>query len=123
MVFSQSAPTLRMLPMVLKVMNKLMLLELLLAGFFGVACLRARVAPAQGNRLRFLEFFQLSGRLQRLRRSRWQWFSMVLLMLVLRLQNQLPPSIEIMVAAQFLIFLALPTHKLGAKVLMKHSTT
>jgi hypothetical protein len=103
-------------------MNKLMLLELLLAGFFGVACLRARVATAVGRRPTFIEFFQLSGRLERLQRSRWQWFSMVLLMLVLRIQNQLPPSIEIMVTAQFLIFLALPTQKLGAKVLVKHST-
>jgi hypothetical protein len=60
--------------------------------------------------------------LERLRRSRWQWFSMVLLMFVLRMQNQLPPSIEIIVAAQFLIFLALPKHKLNARVLMKHST-
>jgi hypothetical protein len=47
---------------------------------------------------------------------------MVLLMFVLRMQNQLPPAIEIIVAAQFLIFLALPTHKLNARVLVKHST-
>jgi hypothetical protein len=105
-----------------KIMNELMLLELLLAGFFAVACFRARVTPTDGQRPRLTEFFQLSGRLERLRRSRWQWFSMVLLMFVLRMQNQLPPSIEIIVAAEFLIFLALPTHKLNGKLLMKHST-
>jgi Mg2+/citrate symporter len=102
-------------------MNQLTLLELLLAGFFGVACLRARVASVQGHRPRFIELLQLSGRLERLRRSRWQWFSMVLLMLVLRIQNQLPPSVEIMVAAQFVIFLALPTYKSNQRVWVKHS--
>jgi hypothetical protein len=105
-----------------KIMNELMLLELLLAGFFAVACFRARVTPTDGQRPKLVEFFQLAGRLERLRRSRWQWFSMVLLMFVLRMQNQLPPSIEIIVAAEFLIFLALPTHKLNGKLLMKHST-
>ncbi|MGH9516500.1 MAG: hypothetical protein ACRD3P_12585 [Terriglobales bacterium] len=105
-----------------KIMNQLTLLELLLAGFFGLACFRARATSTVGQRPKFVEFFQLSGRLERLRRSRWQWFSMVLLMFVLRMQNQLPASIEIIVAAEFLIFLALPAHKLGARVLVNHST-
>ena len=48
------------------------------------------------------------GRLERLRRSRWQWFSMVLLMLVVRLQFGLPLVIELTVVLQFLLFLALP---------------
>ena len=104
-------------------MDRLVLLELLLAGFFGVACLRARVASAVGQRPRLTDFFHLSGRLERLRRSRWQWFSMVLLMLILRVQHQLPPSIEIMVAAQFLIFLALPAQRLSERVWAKHSIT
>lgn len=104
-------------------MDRFTLLELLLAGFFGVACLRARTALLVGQRPRLIDFFQLSGRLERLRRSRWQWFSMVLLMLVLRVQHQLPPSIEIMVAAQFLLFLALPTRRLSERVWAKHGIT
>ena len=96
-------------------MDKAVLLELLLAGFFGVACLRARSPQRSGQRETFVNFFRLSGRLERLQRSRWQWFSMVLIMLVLRVQHQLPPAVEVMVAAQFLIFLALPVHALAKK--------
>ncbi len=95
------------------VVDKLTLLELLLAGFFGIACLRARTPLAAGEKPTLGSFFRLSPRLERLRRSRWQWFSMVLLMLVLRIQHQLPPAVEIMVAAQFLIFLALPVQALA----------
>ena len=84
----------------LVVMNgKTILIELLLAGFFAVACLKAR-EPAG--------LFHLPPRLERLRRSRWQWFAMVAFMLVLRLQEQLPLAIEAMVALQLVLFLALP---------------
>ena len=48
------------------------------------------------------------GYAQRKWRSRWQWFSMVLLMLVLRVQHELPLTIEFMAVLQFLLFLALP---------------
>lgn len=92
-------------------MSQLALLELLLAGFFAVACFRARSAAA-GEKPTFASFFQLSGRLERLRRSRWQWFAMVAILLVLRLQRQLPLSIEIMAGVLFLIFLALPARAL-----------
>ena len=93
--------------------ERTVLLELLLSGFFAVACIRASVpASPQGpaipstllrNLLRF------PGRIERLRRSRWQWFAMVSLMIVLRLQQQLPLFLELMAALQFLLFLALPT--------------
>jgi hypothetical protein len=79
--------------------GKTILIELLLAGFFAVACLKARVPG---------DFFHLLPRLERLRRSRWQWFAMVAFMLVLRLQQQLPLAIELMVAFEFALFLALP---------------
>ena len=75
---------------------KTILVELLLAGFFAVACLKA------GG------LFRMPSRLERLRRSRWQWFAMVAFMLVLRLQEQLPLSIEAMAALQLVFFLALP---------------
>ena len=88
--------------------GKLMLAELLLAGFFAIACVRAHGPVATGERITFGELFRFPDRLDRLRRSRWQWFSIVALMLVLRLQEQLPLVLEIMVAVEFAVFLALP---------------
>jgi hypothetical protein len=88
---------------------KTALLGLLLSGFFAIACIRA-TAPAKGETgaASSMGFFRFPGRLERLRRARWQWFAMVSLMLVLRLQGQLPPVLEAMAAFQFLVFLALP---------------
>lgn len=83
-------------------------LELLLAGFFAVACIRTCVPVAGNSDLNFGRFFKFPGRLERLRRSRWQWFSMVLLLLIFRLQHQLPLVLELVVALQFIVFLALP---------------
>lgn len=88
--------------------ERTILLELLLTGFFAVACVRACAPTTPGNKLAFGNLFRLPGRLERLRRSRWQWFSMVALMLVLRVQDELPIVLEVMVARQFLVFLALP---------------
>ncbi|MGH9512960.1 MAG: hypothetical protein ACRD2U_12585 [Terriglobales bacterium] len=87
---------------------KTILIELLLAGFFAVACIRAHGPFKQGKAIEIGDLFRLSDRIERLRRSRWQWFSMVLLMLIIRLQGQLPLTLEIMVALQFAVFLALP---------------
>jgi hypothetical protein len=91
--------------------DKLTLLELLLAGFFAIACFRSRAPLRAGEKPGFLKLFRLSGRIERLRRSRWQWFSIVAIMLVLRLQHQLPPAIELMVGLMFLIFLVLPVRQ------------
>jgi hypothetical protein len=85
------------------------LVEMILAGFFAVACLRACVPATPEARLNFKNLFRFPGRIERLRRSRWQWFSMVALLLVLRLQAGLPLVLEFIVAAEFLIFLAVPT--------------
>jgi hypothetical protein len=87
---------------------KTSLIELLLAGFFAVAFIRAHGPLATDRRMAFADFFRLSDRIERLRRSRWQWFSMVLLMLIVRLQGQLSWMLELMVVVQFAIFLALP---------------
>ena len=84
------------------------LLELLLGGFFAVACIRASVPAAGTDRLHLGNLLRLPGRVERLQRSRWQWFSMVALMLVLRLQNELPLVLEGMALVQFIVFLALP---------------
>jgi hypothetical protein len=84
-----------------------LLVELILAGFFAVACLRAGM-PRIGSQLRFGDLFRFPGRLERLRRSRWQWFSMVALLLVVRLQRGGPLVLEVIVAVMFLLFFALP---------------
>ena len=87
---------------------KTILIELMLAGFFAVACLRAQI-PTPPERSKTLgDFFTLAGRLERIRRSRWQWFAMVAFMLVLRLQQQLPLILELMVAFEFVLFMAMP---------------
>ena len=88
-----------------------LLAELLLSGFFAIACLQARaespsVAGLAPNRL-----LALTGRLERLRRSRWQWFCMVLLLVVMRMQIGAPVLLEFTAAAEFLLFLALPVAK------------
>jgi len=86
-----------------------MLVELILAGFFAVACIRSWLPAAPAQKVRFGSLLRFPGRLERLRRSRWQWFSMVALLLVIRLQRGAPMVLELMVALQFLVFLALPT--------------
>ena len=86
-----------------------LLIQLLLAGFFAVACVRAHGPVVPGARVTLGDLFRLPGRRERLRRSRWPWFSMVAVMLVLRLQEQLPVVLEVTAALEFALFLALPT--------------
>jgi hypothetical protein len=87
----------------------MMLIETILAGFFAVACIRACVPVSPNGKLAFSDLLRFPGRIERLRRSRWQWFSMVALLLVVRLQAGLPLVLEAIVAVEFLIFLAVPT--------------
>jgi hypothetical protein len=88
--------------------GKTILIELMLAGFFAVACIRAQIPTPPERDKRLADFFRLSGRLERMRRSRWQWFAMVAFMLILRLQQQLPLILELMVVIEFALFMALP---------------
>ena len=88
-----------------------LLVELLLSAFFAVACIRARAGSSNSWGLTPQKLFVLTDRLERLRRSRWQWFSMVLLLVLLRLQRGTPMVAELTVAAQLLVFLVLPTQK------------
>jgi len=53
--------------------------------------------------------FMLTDRLERLRRTRWQWSAMVLVLVFARMQHGAPIVAEFTAVAQFLIFLALPT--------------
>src|SRR6267154_6010534 len=87
----------------------MMLVEVILAGFFAVACIRACVPGNPNGKLVFSDFLRFPNRIERLRRSRWQWFSVVALLLVVRLQAGLPLVLEAIVAGEFLMFLALPT--------------
>ena len=83
--------------------------ELLLAGFFAVACIRASVPSALNGKLRFQDLLRFPNRLERLRRTRWQWFSMVAVLLAVRMQTGVPTILEAIVAVQFVIFFVLPT--------------
>jgi hypothetical protein len=51
---------------------------------------------------------RVGRRVIRLRRSLWQWVAMAVVLLALKLQRQVPPAVEIVVAAQFLIFVGCP---------------
>ena len=85
------------------------LVELLLAGFFAVACVRASVPSAVNGKLSLGDLLRFPSRLERLRRTRWQWFSMVAVLLAVRLQTGVPTILEAIVVVQFVIFFALPT--------------
>lgn len=85
-----------------------LLVEMLLSGFFAVACFKARAHAAADLRIAPREIFALTGRLDRLRRSRWQWCAMVLLLVLVRIQQGAPMVAELTALAQFAVFLALP---------------
>lgn len=89
--------------------TKALLLEILISGFFAIACLRARAAAASPQvAMRPLDLLKLKSRLERLSRTRWQWVSMVAILVVVRLQAGVPLTVELTAAALFLLFLALP---------------
>lgn len=96
-----------------------LLVEMLLSAFFAIACFRARAEEPSMNSLAPQRLFILADRLERLRRSRWQWFAMVLLLVMLRMQSGTPLMAEITVLAQFILFLALPSHKPAGAVLRR----
>lgn len=83
--------------------------EILLSGFFAVACLRARAESPSIQGFAPARLFALVGRFERLRQSRWQWFCMVLLLILMRKQVGAPLVAELTVAAQFIVFVALPS--------------
>ena len=87
-----------------------LMIELLISGFFAVACFRARATAAQDlSGITPRALLCLTGRLERLRRSRWQWFCMVLLLALVRVQLGTPVVAELTAAAEFIVFLALPS--------------
>jgi hypothetical protein len=88
--------------------SKALLLELLVSGFFAVACLKARAGDFSKVVLSPRDFLRLTDRVNRLSRTRWQWFAMVLLLIVVRVQTGVPLLVELTALAQFVIFLSLP---------------
>jgi len=96
-----------------------MLMEILLSGFFALACFKARADAPSMHGLAPQRLLMLVDRVERLRRSRWQWFAMVLLLMVMRMQTGVPMVAEVTVLAQFVLFLALPTQKRAAEALTR----
>lgn len=98
-----------------------LLLELLLTGFFAVACMRARVMPGPGEPMRLADTFRFTGRIERMRRSRAQWCSIILLLILARVQWAIPMFVEITFALLLTLFLAVPEgrqaqHKMLSRV-------
>lgn len=85
--------------------------EVLLSGFFAIACFRARSESPSLHGLAPARLLVLTDRLERLRRTRWQWFCMVLLVVFLRTQAGTPLVAEVTLLIQFILFLSLPTQK------------
>lgn len=91
------------------------LAEAILSGFFAIACFRARGETPTVRGLAPQRLFTLTDRVERLRRSRWQWFSMVFLLVIVRLQMHTPLVLELTALALFIVFLALPSQKKAAQ--------
>ena len=89
-----------------------MLLELLVSGFFAIACFKARAAREPGAlAMSPRDFLRLTDRLDRLSRTRYQWVAMVAILILVRMQVGVPLAVELTAAAQFILFLALPVGK------------
>jgi hypothetical protein len=89
-----------------------MLLDLLVSGFFAVACFKARAAREPGAlAMRPRDFLRLTDRIDRLSRTRYQWVAMVAILLLVREQVGVPMTVELTAAAEFVLFLALPVGK------------
>lgn len=97
-----------------------LLVEILLSGFYAVACFRARAESPTARGLAPQRLFVLTDRIERLRRSRWQWFAMVLLLYVMRGQSGVPMIAEVTALTQFIVFCALPTSRQASSAL-KHA--
>lgn len=95
-----------------------LLTEVLISGFFAIACFRARADSHSVSGLVPQRLFMFTDRLERLKSSRWQWFAMVLLLFVMRKQMGTPMLAEFTALAQFLVFLALPTAKQAHRTML-----
>jgi hypothetical protein len=85
-----------------------LLFEMMLSGFFAIACIRAISPECRSGKSGFSSLWHFPGRIERLRRSRWQWFSMATLLLVIRLQRGTPFVLEATAGLMFILFIAMP---------------
>lgn len=91
--------------------EKALFLELLLSGFFAIACFKARAAEPGEVAMRPRDFLRLTDRVERMSRSRWQWFAMAGILVLVRLQTGVPMVVELTALMQLIVFLALPVAK------------
>ena len=96
--------------------------QALLIEFLVISILRNRllsrsVRVANTHGFAPAKLFVLTDRLERLRRTRWQWSAMVLLLVLVRLQLGAPLVAELTGLTQFVVFLALPSQSTSAGVL------
>jgi hypothetical protein len=92
-----------------------LLIEFLISGFFAVACFRARAEEIDLHKMTPRSVFGLTNRLERLRKTRWQWCSIVFLLVVMRMQMGTPMVAELTALIMFVLFLALPVVKPSRK--------
>jgi len=86
-----------------------LLLELLVSGFFAIACFKARpTGDLREVAVRPKDLLRLTDRITRLSRTRWQWFAMVGILALVRVQVGVPLAVELTAAIQFIVFMALP---------------
>ena len=88
-----------------------LLVETLLSAFFAIACFRARAEAPVARGLAPQRLFVLTDRIERLRRSRWQWCSMAVLLILVRMQSSAPMVAEFTALAQFIVFLSMPAQR------------
>ena len=88
--------------------EKALFLELLISGFFAVACFKARATGPGQIALRPRDLLRLTDRVERMSRSRWQWFAMVGILVLVRMQIGVPMVVELTALVQLVVFLALP---------------
>jgi|GEM_PF-954155 len=91
--------------------EKALFLELLISGFFAIACFKARVAGPGEIALRPRDLLRLTDRVERMSRSRWQWFAIAGILVLVRLQTGVPMVVELTALVQLIVFLALPVAK------------
>ena len=89
----------------------LRLFALLGAGCLAIGCLWAPAPRPESLKL-FPVLARVSWRLDRLRRSRWQWLTMLGTMLALDMQPQLPALVKVSVGVMFAVLLAVPVYQL-----------
>lgn len=89
-----------------------LLLELLVSGFFAIACFKARAAREPGAlAMSPRDFLKLTDRLDRLSRTRYQWVAVAAILILVRMQAGVPITVELTALAEFIVFLALPVGK------------